>query len=140
MHQLPIDLGSTFHLDDLVIHIAGHARLGGQRDLFQCVNVADHGTVQHDMGHAHIAFNSTVFADRQRRCFLARSQDLALDLAINVQSAGKANIAKNRSEEHTSELQSLMRISYAVFCLTKKTSPTSSNTPMASISAVHTQD
>src|SRR3546814_5315055 len=28
-----------------------------------------------------------------------------------------------RSEEHTSELQSLMRISYAVFCLTKKTHP-----------------
>src|SRR3546814_7815079 len=27
---------------------------------------------------------------------------------------------KHRSEEHTSELQSLMRISYAVFCLTKK--------------------
>src|SRR3546814_1560612 len=27
----------------------------------------------------------------------------------------------NRSEEHTSELQSLMRISYAVFCLKKKT-------------------
>src|SRR3546814_10002942 len=26
-----------------------------------------------------------------------------------------------RSEEHTSELQSLMRISYSVFCLTKKT-------------------
>src|SRR3546814_3677824 len=29
-----------------------------------------------------------------------------------------------RSEEHTSELQSLMRISYAVFCLKKKTSQT----------------
>src|SRR3546814_1029725 len=28
-----------------------------------------------------------------------------------------------RSEEHTSELQSLMRISYAVFCLKKKTQP-----------------
>src|SRR3546814_4705279 len=28
---------------------------------------------------------------------------------------------KRRSEEHTSELQSLMRISYAVFCLKKKT-------------------
>src|SRR3546814_7613196 len=28
---------------------------------------------------------------------------------------------RDRSEEHTSELQSLMRISYAVFCLTKKT-------------------
>src|SRR3546814_6324869 len=30
--------------------------------------------------------------------------------------------ARNRSEEHTSELQSLMRISYAVFCLKKKRS------------------
>src|SRR3546814_1350453 len=32
-----------------------------------------------------------------------------------------------RSAEHTSELQSLMRISYAVFCLKKKTNPTSHN-------------
>src|SRR3546814_10051686 len=31
------------------------------------------------------------------------------------------NIGLGRSEEHTSELQSLMRISYAVFCLKKKT-------------------
>src|SRR3546814_9074240 len=30
------------------------------------------------------------------------------------------NVVNNRSEEHTSELQSLMRISYAVFCLKKK--------------------
>src|SRR3546814_1414624 len=30
-------------------------------------------------------------------------------------------VASRRSEEHTSELQSLMRISYAVFCLKKKT-------------------
>src|SRR3546814_7957470 len=29
-------------------------------------------------------------------------------------------VIQNRSEEHTSELQSLMRISYAVFCLKKK--------------------
>src|SRR3546814_2868553 len=32
----------------------------------------------------------------------------------------------DRSEEHTSELQSLMRISYAVFCLTKKKHTTQS--------------
>src|SRR3546814_1412211 len=32
-----------------------------------------------------------------------------------------AIVAAARSEEHTSELQSLMRISYAVFCLKKKT-------------------
>src|SRR3546814_2336130 len=33
-----------------------------------------------------------------------------------------------RSEEHTSELQSLMRISYAVFCLKKKNSNTTTDT------------
>src|SRR3546814_6373483 len=32
----------------------------------------------------------------------------------------KADYMHNRSEEHASELQSLMRISYAVFCLKKK--------------------
>src|SRR3546814_5538045 len=49
-----------------------------------------------------------------------------------VRSAGRANddassgvmvrwpLVGKRSEEHTSELQSLMRISYAVFCLKKK--------------------
>src|SRR3546814_4382628 len=36
-------------------------------------------------------------------------------------SATQATIQGIRSEEHTSELQSLMRISYAVFCLQKQT-------------------
>src|SRR3546814_2070702 len=36
----------------------------------------------------------------------------------------KPRIAVARSEEHTSELQSLMRISYAVFCLKKKKTTT----------------
>src|SRR3546814_3743458 len=35
---------------------------------------------------------------------------------------------RRRSEEHTSELQSLMRISYAVFCLKKKRKTTTINT------------
>src|SRR3546814_9590276 len=37
-----------------------------------------------------------------------------------IEGQNNANIAVFRSEEHTSELQSLMRISYAVFCLKKK--------------------
>src|SRR3546814_3795610 len=37
------------------------------------------------------------------------------------QALGVVFKAEDRSEEHTSELQSLMRISYAVFCLKKKT-------------------
>src|SRR3546814_3073946 len=35
-------------------------------------------------------------------------------------SRASCNVVMGRSEEHTSELQSLMRISYAVFCLKKK--------------------
>src|SRR3546814_2608808 len=36
-------------------------------------------------------------------------------------TAARRGAQRGRSEEHTSELQSLMRISYAVFCLKKKT-------------------
>src|SRR3546814_3697660 len=48
-------------------------------------------------------------------CFLSAAQRPDLTIAV-------------RSEEHTSELQSLMRISYAVFCLKKK----KNNTPHSS--------
>src|SRR3546814_4605475 len=42
-----------------------------------------------------------------------------------VEDQGRnAPMPRDRSEEHTSELQSLMRISYAVFCLKKKPSIT----------------
>src|SRR3546814_1815359 len=44
----------------------------------------------------------------------------AMDIAHHVGSPGFAKKGHHRSEEHTSELQSLMRISYAVFCLKKK--------------------
>src|SRR3546814_2437553 len=46
---------------------------------------------------------------------------LGTDDVLSVFSnSAPITIAAMRSEEHTSELQSLMRISYAVFCLTKK--------------------
>src|SRR3546814_3391907 len=41
--------------------------------------------------------------------------------AVPVRIPAYAMLDLTRSEEHTSELQSLMRISYAVFCLKKKT-------------------
>src|SRR3546814_2658571 len=43
-------------------------------------------------------------------------------------STNRLWISLRRSEEHTSELQSLMRISYAVFCLKKKKKKTKRNT------------
>src|SRR3546814_8011689 len=45
---------------------------------------------------------------------------IPLRLGNIVVLQGKQNELPERSEEHTSELQSLMRISYAVFCLKKK--------------------
>src|SRR3546814_8632217 len=51
-----------------------------------------------------------------RHGYLLRSLDSLLLSENHCRAGGSAS----RSEEHTSELQSLMRISYAVFCLKKK--------------------
>src|SRR3546814_4377319 len=45
---------------------------------------------------------------------------ILLALTAGVAFHAKLRVIPVRSEEHTSELQSLMRISYAVFCLKKK--------------------
>src|SRR3546814_4191843 len=73
---------------------------------------------------------TTLFRSPDRRLGAARRalpshrgpSELA-DAGLRHGSAGFAHRAgaRRRSEEHTSELQSLMRISYAVFCLKKKT-------------------
>src|SRR3546814_8572602 len=63
-----------------------------------------------------------VFATRMQLVKLARADSVAAALA---NAAGDTIVAVMRSEEHTSELQSLMRISYAVFCLKNKNKTTS---------------
>src|SRR3546814_10447161 len=55
---------------------------------------------------------------RESHCGLL--PEAALGGMLKVQRLWDAWMADSRSEEHTSELQSLMRISYAVFCLKKK--------------------
>src|SRR3546814_5529144 len=58
-----------------------------------------------------------------RRYALDAGRSVALSSAprpLDRRSAPFTQDRANRSEEHTSELQSLMRISYAVFCLQKK--------------------
>src|SRR3546814_9882510 len=50
------------------------------------------------------------------------TEDAPLRVSLRELSVDLLDGEDQRSEEHTSELQSLMRISYAVFCLKKKTS------------------
>src|SRR3546814_2535781 len=56
------------------------------------------------------ALDQAITAQPHVTGYLLQPEDEPVDMATSV-----------RSEEHTSELQSLMRISYAVFCLKKKT-------------------
>src|SRR3546814_4760112 len=65
----------------------------------------------------------------QLQVMMVGGEGFPLELARNLRSHLKGSLLNMygttetavRSEEHTSELQSLMRISYAVFCLQKKT-------------------
>src|SRR3546814_1639151 len=56
------------------------------------------------------------------RCALQMVSSETITAGHPMQAAPphRCRVATSRSEEHTSELQSLMRISYAVFCLKKK--------------------
>src|SRR3546814_6746213 len=63
--------------------------------------------------------------EQSRKCSEALVEQMPL---ILDDEAGEGVVEKTRSEEHTSELQSLMRLSYAVFCLKKKTHTSSSPT------------
>src|SRR3546814_2762304 len=55
-----------------------------------------------------------------RQANSARLPPMARTSSPRMKTPRPGSVAKARSEEHTSELQSLMRISYAVFCLKKK--------------------
>src|SRR3546814_2088321 len=63
---------------------------------------------------------ATVSSVERHGKFLDLGTDAGPHLVFHLAKAGWLRWYDTRSEEHTSELQSLMRISYAVFCLKKK--------------------
>src|SRR3546814_5611571 len=65
------------------------------------------------------AYNDMLSAHQPFETYPALIREAARALGATAQVAGGVRLMR-RSEEHTSELQSLMRISYAVFCLKKK--------------------
>src|SRR3546814_5324964 len=72
--------------------------------------------VQDYRGHRIIQHSGGVFGSITRVVMIP-DRDVGFAIMMNSEDSG-------RSEEHTSELQSLMRISYAVFCLKKKKTTT----------------
>src|SRR3546814_9739498 len=86
------------------------------------------GGVSRDAGQA--ARSQPHFGRCRRRWRLARSNARAIAVDPEPVYSGVmiGRPALPRSEEHTSELQSLMRLSYAVFCLKKKLNPGKRNT------------
>src|SRR3546814_961318 len=87
------------------------ASLGGDAQIADCV----------DEGDRTIALDDQRLANRGLRHGTSFGKHAARLLADEVRHVDDgAACLVCRSEEHTSELQSLMRISYAVFCLKKK--------------------
>src|SRR3546814_3557534 len=75
--------------------------------------------------------------DHQDKVFLQKScEDCAWHSRKSIHE--KTGAFPSRSEEHTSELQSLMRISYAVFCLKKKNNKQAHKTQAIHKEATHT--
>src|SRR3546814_2691899 len=76
-------------------------------------------SLQHSMSVAITAQLSPPSSEPANRAFLRLRASGLIDRSTVLESR-----SMRRSEEHTSELQSIMRISYAVFCLKKKTKST----------------
>src|SRR3546814_7410622 len=77
-------------------------------------NVYAHGAARHLQAARTFIVAADILADVWRNP--AGIDEAAVGRRSGRETGGNAH----RSEEHTSELQSLMRISYAVFCLNKK--------------------
>src|SRR3546814_168347 len=95
---------------DLVLHAFTH---GAQGDIF--VQKAPACTI----GDLAIALSELFDVPLRTRIIGTRHGEKLYESLVSREEMAKAD--DMRSEEHTSELQSLMRISYAVFCLKKKT-------------------
>src|SRR3546814_10548080 len=91
-----------------------------QRSLALALRLAAHHVITDVTGSAPILLLDDVFSELD--------PDRSDVLLANLPAGQTLLTSASRSEEHTSELQSLMRISYAVFCLKKKNDKTTTTT------------
>src|SRR3546814_10885055 len=108
-----VDSGTSAEAQRLDSRDAALSTLSNQLDVK--ISFGDRGTValQYD--------GVNIVQDQVAGSFaVAQNGDGTLALTLNGSAVSSPSGGTLRSEEHTSELQSLMRISYAVFCLKKK--------------------
>src|SRR3546814_3146352 len=87
-------------------------------DFSRRIRASESEAAEHLVHLMRAAVTDRMVADVPLGAFLSGGVDSSAVVALMAEASAKA---VKRSEEHTSELQSLMRISYAVFCLKKKT-------------------
>src|SRR3546814_8740802 len=110
MHPRPFPCaGGAF----LCASTAGHCNFTLRKHCFSCVKLS--------FVRVRLHLVEKIVVGRQQRAPVESEKR-------RVCNAPNQNGRRQRSEEHTSELQSLMRISYAVFCLKKKTYQTTQET------------
>src|SRR3546814_7813174 len=115
----------------------------------------DRAADENDLGRLRGAFDqiATVFGEADeclprslafRRLAFRCGHRPSLVIGVKIDPFGAhcwvqsgARLDNDRSEEHTSELQSLMRISYAVFCLKKKKNTHRTDVIISSTNKVH---
>src|SRR3546814_4440205 len=105
---------------DRLAEVLEAARDSGEIELYDCHAAADH-FVGMFRDNFHLRVLLGLSSPRE-----PAEADAAVTAIVGIFLYGVYNVdrigePKARSEEHTSELQSLMRISYAVFCLKNKT-------------------
>src|SRR3546814_9586255 len=94
--------------------------LGGIDDRVEGLNAGGDDYLVKPFAFAELLARITALARRPapaEQLTALRIADLEMDLLKRTVARGGKTIDLQRSEEHTSELQSLMRISYAVYCL-----------------------
>src|SRR3546814_3109860 len=115
LHRQPVQLVQTFQAVGMRIFLVADDEVGIAAHLFREMTVQ----IQLDADR-HAWPDDSAYAFDQITLAIVISLRNHGAMQIELHGVDRQRHLEIRSEEHTSELQSLMRISYAVFCLKKK--------------------
>ena len=92
MHQSAIDLGADRHFNQVIVNAALDSGFRRQFNARRPEHIADDLTIEHHIGHLDFALDTPEFTQDQERGAAFFSDHVTVDLAIDVQAAGKHQI------------------------------------------------